>query len=91
MDHRIGFAGALAHAVQVFQRATDDPGAGGGQRFSTGIRAHETTDLVPMGKQFLYDGRADEAGGSGDEYVHGVAPSLVDGVTLVSMDIGVKS
>ncbi|GAA3161301.1 hypothetical protein GCM10020001_102000 [Nonomuraea salmonea] len=84
VDDGLGRLGAGAQAVEVVEVAAVDVGALGLQRGGGGVGPGQAGDLVPGGEQVVDDGRADPAGGSGDENVHGCTPRKVMSATDVS-------
>ena len=65
---RLGCSGA--ERFGVFEISPVDAGAGRGEHSGAVIRACQSEHLMSRAGQFRYDGGANEAGGSGEEYTH---------------------
>ena len=63
---------STAEGIQVFDGAPVDLRARRSQFLGGRIGAGEPEHLMACANEFLHDGRADEAGGTGDEYFHGL-------------------
>jgi len=72
VDHRIGCRRACAQAGQVAQLATLHVGACGTQSLRARVRAGQADDLMACRLQLLAYAAANEAGGAGQEYTHGM-------------------
>ena len=84
VDDGLGVDGAVAETVEVVEVSAPHPGARLGELEGGGVRAGEAGDLVAGAEQLVDDGRADPAGRSGDEHVHGAAPSSVNSLRVRS-------
>jgi hypothetical protein len=70
-----------------------DLGAHRGEGGRTGIGPGKARDTMTSGDQVADDGRADEAGGAGNEYTHGQSPGSGRGLvetTICARIIRVK-
>src|SRR5262249_38804964 len=70
MNDAIGSRGTFLQAVRICDGPAIDLGAGGGQGRRLVVRSTKAEHLMARSDQLLDDGRADESGGSGNEYAH---------------------
>jgi hypothetical protein len=86
VDHAVGPGGAVAQAVEVGEVAPERLDPGLGEPPGAGVGPGEAEDLVPGRLKLRYQGRADEAGGAGEEDAHGSRP-----LTWKSPSVGARS
>ena len=70
MDHAIRPGCSAAQTVQILDVAAKHLGAAGGERPGARLRTRQAKHLMACSEKFLDDGRADKAGGTGDENTH---------------------
>jgi hypothetical protein len=78
MNDGVGVGGPAAEALEVFERAAMDFGAGGLEGLGAGITAREAEDLMACFQKLGNDGRTDEACSAGDENSHWISFGWVD-------------
>ena len=74
VDHPICGGGAIAQAWQIVEIAAMRLRAEGGKRFGRRVRADKAKHLMARFDEFLHDGRADKACGTGNEDTHSTSP-----------------
>jgi hypothetical protein len=74
MDDAVAVEGTGAQHIDVVQVAAQHLGAQVGHGLGGGVRAGQPEDLVTGADEFGDDGRADPAGGAGDEDAHKSSP-----------------
>jgi hypothetical protein len=74
VDHPICGSSAIAQAWQIVEIAAMRLRAENGKRFRRRVRADKTKHLMARLDEFLHDGRADKACGTGNEDTHSASP-----------------
>jgi hypothetical protein len=83
VDYAVGGRGTCPQDVEVGETAAQRLGAGRVNGLRGGLGAGKGEDGVAPGEQLGHDGRADQAGATGDEDAHGSSWSS-DGTSVPS-------
>jgi hypothetical protein len=90
VDDAVRSGGSLLEAVRVLKRSANDFGTSRSQSRRLAVRTTEAEDLMTGGNQVFDDGRADEAGGSGNKHAHGQTLQISWETSLAAPAILVK-